>query len=85
MAQVKIYCFTVVGSGSFPLDMLRYDACHPVSSTDAEKIGMQSNEGERFFKRRSIELAGIRKPTEARWKSFLWTVDKSTSVKVPQS
>lgn len=31
---------TISGMGEFPLDMLRYDACWPLCSDDAELIGL---------------------------------------------
>ena len=59
---------------SFPLDMLRYDACHLTSESIARRIE-NSNE---FQKGESIGVGKIWEkqwtPTSARWESFGWEV-----------
>lgn len=60
--------FTVEGRGTFPLDMLRYDACWPYSGDDVCKMGDDVKE------RRSIRLVtgSDNSPTHGRWSSFMW-------------
>ena len=68
--------FTVSGTGRFPVDMLRFDACYPRTGTDALII-------ERSFERpRPLEAEKVvvlakpsgEAPNAARWKSFGWEV-----------
>jgi len=61
------YRYRVTGAGSFPYDMLRYDACWPV---DGEQ-GLNCGERER----RMVTMSSYRYPTVDRWRSFLWAVD----------
>lgn len=61
--------FTVEGSGAFPLDMLRYDGCYPVSTIDALKI---DGAAKRQITLRSSQ--GHCAPTSHRWASFNWRV-----------
>lgn len=63
--------FTVSGVGEFPFDMLRYDGCHPVSSTDVAAMFAKG--------RRDVNMIGYTTrrgdyPTKGRWESFLWRV-----------
>lgn len=71
----KLYVFEVEGTGSFPIDMLRYDSCWPKSE------GSDSLEVESSFRprkagniRRRVTLIGLSEPTGARWASFGWKV-----------
>lgn len=75
--------FTVMGTFQFPVDMMRYDACYPVTEQDSARIlatfppqytgqaGVLRVELERWGDTR--EEAG--RVTPRRWKSFLWAVD----------
>jgi len=63
----------------FPIDMLRHDGLVPLSQIDSSRIhrcceGVVSE----FCQRVPIELwkrdVETWKPTEARWKSFLWKI-----------
>lgn len=69
--------FTVTGSGRFPLDMLRYDACYPVTSSDVQRI--EDTSDVRAGNVEGIRLAHVGErtwlPTDGRWRSFLWSVD----------
>jgi hypothetical protein len=74
--------FVVEGMSSFPIDMLRYDHCWPSTSEDAStitellahKFVQKSDKGpQRVTLQRDSELKHTQ-PTEARWKSFGWTV-----------
>jgi len=38
MAKKVRHRLEVSGTGRFPVDMLRYDACYPASSKDVEKL-----------------------------------------------
>ena len=63
-----IHRYTVIGSGYFPVDMLRYDAAWPDSQEDAGRIlDFEAN--------REVKLRSYRIPTIARWKSFGWQVN----------
>lgn len=75
---MKIHTFKVIGSGAFPLDMLRYDQCWPAGSEDAYAIEESlSRHGEERHTRRTITLNGCGiEPTTGRWSSFLWHVVK---------
>ena len=67
----KIHTFKVRGKGSFPLDMLRYDACHPVRPEDVEAI--TDDDTTRI---RVLTLNSNHPPTVKRWASFGWKVVK---------
>ena len=76
MARNHSYTFTVEGSGNFPLDMLRYDCCYPVSSEDAAKLDSNPHEPACYRGRREIKLRmddSSHGPTVDRWASFNWT------------
>jgi hypothetical protein len=71
----KSKTFKVIGDGRFPLDMLRYDACYPVTTNDALAIGTQfpfrkPTESRTVLLRTNAENA----PTIGRWESFGWRV-----------
>ena len=59
--------FYVAGRGEFPLDMLRYDSCWPVTDT-----GALIDRGQRRIKMACAKGIG---PTVDRWRSFGWTVE----------
>jgi hypothetical protein len=79
----KMFRYTVEGAGTFPYDMLRYDASYPDSQTDSVGIDKEAN-----HKRRQVTLIhdefGPRgrtwAPTADRWASFLWKVIESGEV-----
>ncbi len=69
------------GRSSFPLDMLRYDACWPLRSADVyaiqDPIAHAGEDG-----RTSVTLAaGHKVPTLARWASFGWHVTSTEAVR----
>lgn len=72
------YRYTVQGSGTFPLDMLRYDVCWP--STQDDVINIDPRMGTEFHKIRRISVTSIRLPSNNRWASFGWTVHDQTFV-----
>lgn len=63
------YRYRVTGSGTFPLDMLGYDAAYPANSEAVS--GMSHREREQ----RTVELISYHRPTEDRWRSFGWLVE----------
>ena len=63
--------YVVTGRGEFPTDMLRYDACWPLSSSDVAKIDYGRSTSREA---RSILIASYSKPTLERWSSFGWSV-----------
>lgn len=58
----------IVGSGPFPIDMLRYDCCSPATEEDSHLIEKSMNDYKRW------EICVIsnlkRKWTSGRWHSF---------------
>lgn len=76
----RVYRYTVEGRGTFPLDMLRYDASYPAASDDATVIDQDRNEGTFYREIRSVTLIHNHvgrsrwEPTYARWESFSWKV-----------
>lgn len=63
------------GGGTFPHDMLRYDACFPHTSDDAVSISLASHTRQvRNITLRRYVQAKTALPTVDRWKSFGWTV-----------
>lgn len=77
---MKLYrtFFKVRGAGGlpFPIDMLRYDQCFPVSSADASAIENAHTHLDPIEV--GLEHWGLTQtwaPTSARWLSFLWHVD----------
>ena len=61
--------YGAVGSGEFPVDMLRYDRCWP-----AEEAGSYELARDAAAPRRMVLLHSHQQPTEARWLSFGWRV-----------
>lgn len=62
---------TVSGSGEFPFDMLRYDACFP--ATEAE-TGRMMERGVRDVRVRAMSTNKHAPWTTPRWESFGWRV-----------
>ena len=66
------YEYVVTGRGDFPLDMLRYDRCWPMSSSDVARLEhLTSREP------RSVLMMSYDKPTIERWSSFGWSCGTS--------
>jgi hypothetical protein len=62
VASRLLHRYEVEGSGSFPTDMLRYDRAFLLADDrDAPR-------------KRTVSVAGVTKPTVARWNSFGWRV-----------
>ena len=62
------YEYVVTGRGEFPWDMLRYDRCWPMSSSDVAKLEAVAGR-----EPRSILIMSYNKPTIDRWSSFNWS------------
>lgn len=63
---------TIVGSGRFPIDMLRYDTCFPFTEVDAHKVAETYDS---YLRRWEIVIAKYPSNradgfTDARWESF---------------
>jgi hypothetical protein len=71
---MKLYRYTVSGSGYFPVDMLRYDSAWPNGQQSATDMLSQHRGSEVPLRR--VELMSIKTPTAARWRSFGWRVDQ---------
>lgn len=77
---MRLYKFTVNGNKTFPLDMLRYDACWPADSETIDSISISYRDREDYTTPRSARFLSTRKPTEGRWASFSWPVIKTELV-----
>jgi len=80
MAQPKVYAYTVGGTLTFPLDMLRYDNCWPAMGVDVDALG---NALARYAERThkgplTVRMLSHKVPTVARWESFGWSVSDVT-------
>jgi hypothetical protein len=78
MKTSKLYVFrvTVEGHGWFPMDMLRYDRCVPLTELDSNRLNWDGRVGN-FEKRQvCLQMYSPHKegPTKGRWESFGWTV-----------
>jgi len=74
MAKEYRHQFTVQGHLTFPVDMLRYDACWP--KTEAEDVPAIADSLNPLVKTQTytIRMVGCLPPTEGRWASFGWKV-----------
>lgn len=71
---IRIKYFAVIGSGAFPMDMLRYDRCWPVDSNDAANLTDYNSSVDLSLKRRAVVLGTVAdRNTPDRWSSFGWT------------
>ena len=77
MAKTYTVRFTVRGSGKFPADMLRYDACYPATEGDARAIYTAEWDTAPY----DVTVEAVRegkdqrtRHTPERWKSFGWEV-----------
>lgn len=72
--------FSVMGSSTFPLDMLRRDQCYPSSESEAELLTRHFQDLRIAGRTETavIELEARKQrfwvPTEERWDSFGWKV-----------
>jgi len=73
----KTVLFTVEGAGTFPIDMLRYDACYPATEADswAADWNMESGRRRVTLKHRVSKDENLNNyPNADRWRSFTWTI-----------
>lgn len=76
-----VWKFKVIGAGAFPIDMLRYDCCYPVTQKCVEEITASHDTATRVHRRNcrqlfSVELVSrVGSPEERRWASFAWRLD----------
>jgi hypothetical protein len=71
--ELKKEFAVVVGSGPFPFDMLRYDACFPGDESNSRELG----HGHYNHNRVVVVAKYTQQPgnwTPDRWKSFGWTL-----------
>lgn len=61
--------FLVRGSGDFPIDMLRYDSCHPYREWDSNTLKRQEK---RIILMRRFSPEKHSEGNEARWRSMGW-------------
>lgn len=66
--------FTVVGWGEFPIDMLRYDGCFPLTEKDTAAMAEQGTREVTLNKTLNRHHATNWSPTAGRWESFGWVV-----------
>lgn len=78
-AQVR---YSVIGSGQFPVDMLRYDNAIPAKEDDAGKIAPSRWADSSAFDERTVELKSEFYPTEGRWESFGWSIVRDSLTKI---
>jgi len=79
MPTNKMTTFTVEGTYPFPVDMLRYDACYPVTTEDAVELGTACDHralkmSSRPIRRVTLGTMRQNRPTTGRWESFGWKV-----------
>lgn len=66
--------YSVSGSIEFPLDMLRYDAAHPVDTESARAIRASIEDSDGPTWTVELETYQASAPNRERWRSFGWTV-----------
>lgn len=81
MAMMYEHVFVVNATGQgFPLDMLRYDRCTPYQQSDVDEVwelvATRPRSGERYSIKLVAQHSKGWKPTEGRWESFGWQVER---------
>lgn len=80
MPKEKLHYFVVEGTGTFPVDMLRYDSCWPLYESGA-KSAYNILTPESLKDRaqpRQVALMSRKPPMRARWQSFGWDIVRGT-------
>lgn len=73
--KVQVIEYDVVGTGPFPLDMLRYDCAWPARTEDVHRVmATRETDPDLFRRARRVTIYGTHEPTVARWNSFTWAV-----------
>ena len=83
----KYYQIKTTGKGDFPLDMLRYSQCWPMTPLDVENIGMHMNDKHKYLEKRSVTVGMIGGDVTAmhcieRFKSYNWNAEIISEGKV---
>ena len=86
MTLKYVHFFEVTGLRRFPIDMLRYDRCTPVTGEDSFKIEDShslSVSRDSRIEHKCVKLMCYTElkrfsPTEGRWRSFGWPVVDGT-------
>lgn len=76
-AKTRMVTFVVEGSGTFPFDMLRYDACYPDSEAyDSPNLDWSGQPGLRRVRlcHRVLKDENLWNYPSPRWPSFGWRV-----------
>lgn len=76
-AKTRMVTFTVEGGGSFPFDMLRYDACYPdTEAKDSHQLEWLGQPGLRQvrMRHRVLKDENLFNYPSPRWTSFGWRV-----------
>ena len=78
---MRVNTFTMEGYDAFPLDMLRYDACWPMSQDGIAELHASLDMRERAERRKAqkpfkVTLNTIGHVTTARWSTFGWRMSK---------
>ncbi len=73
---MKQFTFTVRGKGEFPIDMLRYDSCWPMTAMDAAVIteSFDALHREKGGYEVTLTTTAPFRPTNGRWESFMFKV-----------
>lgn len=66
---MKLITYTVSGSGTFPVDMLRYTQSFPASEADSSTM---AESGRRIVKLQSYSSKKGIEFSKERWTSFCW-------------
>lgn len=74
-ARFEVIEFTVAGTGTFPLDMLRYDRCWPKTQEDTNAVRAGTNHPSKTHPLPvTLHSIGAAAPTIGRWESYGWRV-----------
>lgn len=66
--------FKVRGAGHFPVDMLRYDGCHPHHESDSHLVEDDTGGLRTVTLCKYHKLKRFPRITDRRWASFCWEV-----------
>ena len=84
MAALYRTTFQVTGTLAFPIDMLRYDACYPAESVDANVIASAIRYDRDAPGTQTVTLEKVHMGkttpnlTQDRWVSFSWAIQPHT-------
>jgi hypothetical protein len=78
-ARFDVVEFTVAGTGTFPLDMLRYDRCWAKTQEDTTILRSTAYKPSKHELTVTLQSIGTAAPTIDRWESYGWSVVTATS------